>query len=820
VDFSTALSFFNPLFIRAPGFSLGQGDPGRIWKDSGHIDFHNKSPYATIFLEMNKKKTFLLILTLLIVAAAIISVLILKNITSPVPSGKNLNYVLITVDTLRADRLGCYGFSRIKTPAIDSFAQQGVTFERCIAQTPLTLPSHTSLMTGTFPTFNGVRDNGGFLVPEELNTLAELFKGKGYETAAFVASYVLDSKWGLDQGFDHYFDNFDLSKFKTISLGRVQRRGDEVIEQVLPWLEEHQKNKFFTWVHLYDPHTPYEPPSPYKEQYPGKPYLGEIAYTDSLMSQLLQHLQENQLMENTILIFASDHGESLGEHKETTHGFFVYQEGIHVPLIFVTPFQKLRGIKCSSVVSLADVMPTILDWAEIDIPPEVQGTSLLPLFRKDKKGSDYFSYAETFYPRLHYGWSELTTIQDSRYKLVVAPRLELYDIVNDPEEAHNIVNEKPQEARRLKSLIDDFVEKTSQNSFDLDYTHMDEETRQKLTALGYIGTFTELEKEGRKLSDPKDKIVIFNRLSKARELGMQEEYEESTRILKNILEEDPEVVDAYFALGNVYYKWDKFDLALESFKKAFEKRPNDPFTVINIANAHMKMGQVDEAESFIQSVLPSLPPDSQINFILGNIYKIKENYSEAEKYYRECLRLNPSSVSANNALGKIFLLQGQLDKSEKYLKKAKELNPKLPNLHFNLAQLAEARGNMDKALEEYLIELENSPHNFGASFNLSRIYRQRKQTNREQEYLEKTIESNPNFPMSYFYLARIYLFKEEKYKEAVELVKKGIELKPQEKNLPLGYFLLADLYNRLGEHKKSQDYAQKGKQLVRQNQDR
>jgi len=769
-------------------------------------------------MNKTKKKIFIILTTFVILAAAVVfSFLILKSFVSPIPKGKDFNYVLITVDTLRADRLGCYGFSKIKTPAIDSFAQKGVKFEHCIAQTPLTLPSHTSLMTGTFPTFHGVRDNGGYLVPEQLNTLAELFKAKEYDTAAFVSSYVLDSKWGLDQGFDHYFDNFDLSKYKTISLGNVQRPGDEVIEQVIPWLEEHKNNKFFTWVHLYDPHTPYEPPSPYKEQYKGSPYLGEIAYTDSLLEELWQYLEENNLTENTVLIFASDHGESLGEHKERTHGFFVYQEGIHVPLIFVTPFEKFQGITRSSVASLVDIMPTILDLAGMEVPTEVQGKSLLPLFRGEKRGSENFSYSETFYPRLHYGWSELTTIQDSQYKLIVAPRLELYDIVNDPEESINIVDQKPQEARRLKKLIDDFMERTGQNSFDLDYTHMDEETRQKLSALGYIGTFTEIKEKSGKLGDPKDKIIIFNELSKARELGMQEKYGESITMLQDILKDDPEIIDAYFAMGNVYFKWEKYSLALESFKKAFEKRPNDPFTVINIANAHLKMGEVDEARDFMESVLPSLPPDSQVNFILGNIYKLKENYPGAEKYYRECLRLNPSSVSANNALGKVFLLQGELDKSEEYLNKAKDLNSKLPNLHFNLAQLAEARGNMDKALEEYLIELENSPHNFGASFNLARIYRQRRQTDKEEEYLKKTMESNPKFPMSYFYLARIYLNRGEQYKEAVELVKKGIEMNPKEENLPLGYFLLADLYNRLGEQAKSRDYAQKGQALVRKN---
>ena len=214
----------------------------------------------------------------LVILAAYFFLLPKKPTFSGLKKGKRYNYIIITVDTLRADRLNCYGFNRIETPNIDRFARDGIKFDQCIAQTPLTLPSHTSLFTGTQPPYNGVRDNGGFLVPPQLVTLAELFKEQGYETSAFVAAYVLDSKWGLNQGFDTYFDNFDLSQFKKISLGSVQRSADDVLDEALPWLSEKKDDPFFTWIHLYDPHTPYEPPGEFEKKYPGRPYLGEIAF--------------------------------------------------------------------------------------------------------------------------------------------------------------------------------------------------------------------------------------------------------------------------------------------------------------------------------------------------------------------------------------------------------------------------------------------------------------------------------------------------------------------------------------------------------------
>lgn len=762
---------------------------------------------------MHKQKVIVIAALGLITAAILYFFFILKPHKTQLPGMRDFNVILITVDTLRADRIGCYGFSEIDTPTIDMFAQQGIRFETCIAQTPLTLPSHTSLLTGTHPTYHGVRDNGGFIVPPELSTMAEIMQQNGYQTSAFVSAYVLDSKWGLDQGFDFYFDQFDLSQYKTISLGHVQRRGDAVIDEVLPWLDSHKQNKFFSWIHLYDPHTPYDPPSPFLERYPNQPYVGEIAYTDSQLARLWEYLERNDLIENTLLIFTSDHGESLGEHNEGTHGFFIYQAGVHVPLILVSPFSELKGKVRSSVVSLVDILPTVLEWVDLPIPPQVQGRSLVPLLMSEETRDDDIAYCETFYPRYHYGWSELQSIQDKKFKLIAAPNLELYDLTLDPQEGNNLISSHAAEARRMLNILEEFNRSTSENAFEIDFRHMDEAARQKLAALGYIGTFTDASSlQGQSLADPKEKISIFNQLSKARELSLENEFDQAEEMMESIISLEPELVDAYSALGNLYYKQRKFDLALKTFYEVLEKRPNDSFTVINIANTLQRMDKLDEAERFILDTLEFLPPDSQIYLILGNINNLKKNYEQAISHYEKCIELNPASASAINGLGGIYIVLLDLDKARTYLDRVADINPKLKDLHYHFAQLHEAQEDIPKAITAYKQELENIPYNFRASYNLARLYRIQGNVSEEEVYLEKTMESNPEFSLSYFFLARIYLNRQEKYTEAISLVETGLTKKVEKEYLPLGYFLLSDLYNRVGNYSKSAEFLEKGKQ--------
>jgi arylsulfatase A-like enzyme/predicted Zn-dependent protease len=768
---------------------------------------------------MSAKKRSLLIAAVAIVVAGAAAVHFLFFAGHPsfarLRDGKDFNVIVITLDTTRADRLGCYGCGDVGTPTIDGFAARGVRFEHCYAQTPLTLPSHTTLMTGTLPLFHGIRDNGGFFVPEKLETMAELFKDKGYETGAFIAAYVLDSKWGLNQGFDMYYDKFDLSKFKRVSLGTVQRPGNEVLDQALPWLEERKDKRFFVWLHLYDPHSPYEPPPPYDRLYANRPYLGEIAFADSQLGRLWHWLESNDLLRKTFIVFAGDHGESLGEHEEQSHGFFVYQAAIHVPLIIVTPFPKLQGLVSPEVTGLVDVLPTVCDMTGLPVPSEVQGKSLLPSFFGRRRKENPLAYSETYYPRFHYGWSDLKAVQNARYKLILAPVPELYDVVADPREEKNLVYLEKKVYERLNAEAEAFIAQASRNAYETDVSKVDEETREKLSALGYVGSFADPAKlTGKKLANPREKIGVFNELSRAREMGLDGKVEEAVRIIQGIIATDPNITEAYFSIGNILFQDHKYQEAIGYFSQVLERKPDDTFAAVNIALAYEGMGKFAEAEKFLLDYIEKGFTDAQFYFMLGNMNYIQKKYDQAIPYFEKCLAANAESAGSYSILGAIYIIKGDLARAEENLGKASTINPRLANLNFFWAELAEKRGRMAEAEAEYLRELEISPKHFKAMYNLARIYRQSDNTAKELDLLNKCLEVDPRFPLTYFYLARIYLNRGERYEEAIDLVNKGISLKPEPAELPLGYFLLADLYNRLGDNARSQEFAQKGQALA------
>ena len=767
-----------------------------------------------------RRKTILVGSAVLLAAAAVVVLVFGPRRASfdRLRGETDFNVILVTVDTLRADKVGCYGAPLVKTPTMDRLAAQGIRYERCMAQTPLTLPSHATILTGTLPLFHGVRDNGGFVVPSELVTRAELFKSQGYDTAAFVAAYVLDSKWGLNQGFDTYFDKFDLSRFERISLGEVQRPANEVVDEALGWLEKKKDGKFFAWIHLYDPHTPYAPPEPFASQYPRSPYLGEIAFTDAQLARLWDYIDRSGLRDRLFLVFASDHGESLGEHEETTHGFFIYQAALHVPLIIVTPFAELQGRTSPALVTLADILPTVCDMTGLPVPTQVQGESLVASFFRPETRRDRLAYSETFYPRYHYGWSDLRSVQDGRFKLIIAPVPELYDLEQDPAEEKNLVYLEKDVFADLRARAETFMTEAGQNALEVDIRKVDEETREKLAALGYIGSFIDSSKlEGKSLANPKDRIGIFNQLSKAREIGMEGHFEDAIQTIQGIIAEDPTITDAHFALGNVLFRARRFPEAVEAFTKSLELKPDDSFTVINIANAYQAMGRFDEAETFVLDHIARGFEDSQLYFLLGNLKVFHNKPDEAIPYFEKTLAKNPQSASAHNALAAVYLNRdgdGDLSRAERHLEAAAAINPTLLSLRYNTAQLREKQQRLDEAADLYLQEIQDAPKSFKALFNLSRVYRLMGREPEELDALRKTVEANPDFPLAYFYLARIHLHRGTNYEEALALAKKGLELGPSPADLPLGYFLLADLYNRLGDGRQAREYARKGQEAA------
>lgn len=722
----------------------------------------------------------------------------------------NMNIILFTIDTLRADHLECYGYNGVKTPQINRLANEGIIFKQNIVQAPLTLPSHSSILTGTHPLYHGIRDNGGFYLGEEHITLAEVLKNKGFSTAAFVAAFVLDSRWGLNQGFDHYYDNFDLTKYKSLSLDTVQRRGDEVLEAVYDWLEKKHQQKFFAWIHLYDPHTPYDPPEPYKSQYEGKQfglYDGEIAYVDKLIGEFRKFMEDRKLWEKTLIIFTSDHGESLGEHKENAHGFFIYDSDIKVPLIIRFPGEKFQGSQIVEQVRSIDIMPTILNMIGEESPKKVQGKSLLPFILGKKTENKLLAYSETYWPRFHFGWSELKSLRKDQYKFIDAPKPELYNIKEDPGEIHNLVNAKASLAHEMKRSLDTLVKKYSAEGIEkAGPKKIDNDSLEKLQALGYIGSFhsSAKNKDG-ELADPKDKIELYNQIKVAQFLVTEERITLAEKKIRQVLQKDPSVLEARYILGNIFFKQNKYDLALEEYKKTLEIDPDYYESIFGMAITYKRMRKYEEAIVGFKRLINIDPKDTKPYLHLGDIYEERGQLDKAMNYLKSAVEINSESPIFHNNLGAVYLKKNMLYQAEREIKKALSSERSVPllNAHFNMALIHEARKEFDLAIQEYKKEQEISPYNPKPDFNLGLLYAQAGQIDKAIHQYKSCIEKNNEFASAYVFLAKALMDKGENFNRAINLTLKALDLGLNKRNTILAHFVLADIYNRLGKSTKS-----------------
>ena len=440
------------------------------------------------------------------------------------------NVILITIDTLRADHLGCYGDKDIHTPNIDALAAVGTRFDNAFTAVPVTLPSHTTIMTGTYPMYTGMHDFSGNKLSPQVPTLASVLQSNGYATGAIIGAAVLDSRFGLNSGFDFYYDHFNVRPLREADLDETERPVNEVMDQALDWLRKNQQHPFFLWIHLYDPHYPYHPPAPYSEEYKDRLYDGEIAFADSQVGRLIEVLKQNKLYDQALIALTGDHGEGLGEHGEKTHGFFIYNSTMHVPLIFKMPAPQattgkaLRGgQRISSPAVLVDIMPTILDEVSITVPSDVQGHSLLPLIENKRLGvgteeqtaSDI--YGESFLPRLHFNWSELRGIEIGSLHFIAAPKPEIYDLSSDPGELHNLYSQKSAVAAEYQRKLTEVEGHYTSDHSITEKTGLDPELVERLKSLGYaaVSGGGNLAISGRELPDPKDRIQTYELISAA-----------------------------------------------------------------------------------------------------------------------------------------------------------------------------------------------------------------------------------------------------------------------------------------------------------------
>jgi len=739
---------------------------------------------------------------------------------SETPGPGPLNIVLITIDTLRADRVSSYGSRRVDTLEIDSFADEGVRFSNAASTVPFTLPAHSSILTGLYPPGHGVRENVGYTLDESVPTIAEILAEAGWTTAGFVSAFVLDGRWGISRGFDHYFDDFDLSDFETPNLGSVQRSGDVTIAEAVAWLDgRNQDQPFFLWLHLYDPHDPYEPPEPFDSMHPGRPYDGEVAYTDSLIGTFRQALEDRGVLDSSLVILTADHGEGLGDHGEASHGFFLYDTTIHVPLIVRLPAAAHGGSVVDSAVSHVDLLPTILDAVGVQAPDVVHGESLLPIIVGEETRLDRGVYSESLYTLLHYGWSPLRALRTGNQKLIEAPRPEVYDLHVDRREEHDLSTALPVVLEELEIQLAELrAEIEDDGPAEESAPDFDPETLAQLQALGYAAGQggVSLDEEGdRPRADPKDKIGVHRTIMRAQTL-MQTDQEAAENSLRAVVKDDPEILDANQMLGQMAAMGGRFEEALGYFQQALAVVPDHTNSLMGMAAAYQALGRSNEALVGFRRALDVGGHDTRASLAIADIEFDLGKLDDAAATLEAAAPTTEAPALIHNRLGEVRAEQGRDDEAIEYFATAIADEDEYAVPHFNLAVLLEGRREYGKAIEHYERAIELAPKYHRAMFNLGLLVGQTGDVGRQQQLWEAAIASKPDFVQGYYYLSKSIMDHGQDLARAEELVRLGIDKDPSHEEGPLGYFILADILNRTGRAAEARDAVAVGRQIQSQ----
>jgi arylsulfatase A-like enzyme/Tfp pilus assembly protein PilF len=744
-------------------------------------------------------RRFALVLGLCAAAAAVWIVLARPRWTRGLWRAATPRHLLVvSIDTLRADRLGSYGYAAAQTPRLDTLARSGLRFAQATTVVPLTLPAHSSLFTGTFPDWHGVRDNGGFYLGEDQTTLAEVLKEKGYRTGGFVGSFVLDRRWGIAQGFDRFFDEFDLEKAgQAPGMDMIQRPGDQVVDKALEWLAADRERPFFAWVHLYDPHTPYAAPEPFRSRFPATAsgaYDAEIAATDVQVGRLLDALELDGRLAETLVVVVGDHGEMLGEHGEQTHGFFIYDAAVHIPLIVAGPGVAPREIP--DQVRIVDVMPTALALLGVERPAPVQGASLLPLARGERLS--LIAQSESWYPRYHYGWSELRSVQDGRFKYIRAPRPELYDLGQDPREESDLSQREAARLTALDQALSGAVARHANAAAAKGPQSIDAETEERLAALGYVGgSVSARHLEERPRGDPKDKIGLYNLIKLAGSASAAGRVDEAIATVRKALAEDPEIVEAYMLLGNFLAKAERHRDAIAAYRDALARDPEHQGALFSLAVAYKDRGQLEEARLGLERARQLDPRNGKVLWQLADVFMRQREPDKAEAVMKDALSRKVDEHRFLLKLGESLIEAKRYDEAEAALLGAVQKKPDLDGAHFNLGLVYEEKGQSEKAIASYEAELRQNKKAYRASFNVAKLLQKAGRAGEAVAHFRKAVDLQPDFGTGQLYLAKALLDSGD-LQGAEQWARKGLVTKPDPRIAPLGHYVLADVYNRQG----------------------
>lgn len=670
---------------------------------------------------------------------------------------QSLNVVLVVFDTCRADHVGCYGAAGAATPEVDRLAAEGVLFERAYTQVPLTLPAHTTLFTGTYPEHHRIRDNAAYFVPGEHVTLAEVLRANGYTTAAFIGAFPLDRRFDLDQGFETYDGYFPLDS---------ERPAGAVNAAVDGWLSEQSgEGPYFIFVHYFDPHLRYRPPSPYAERFKDAPYDGEIAYADFCLGELREKLASLCPPDRTLWIFTSDHGEALWDHGEQDHGIFLYDSTVRVPLIWSCPGRIPSGQRSPVIAELADVMPTLLDFLGIAIPEQVQGASLAAVVtgRSESAGLGR-SHAETYFPRLRHGWSGLRSIRTDRWLFVAAPREELYDLRVDPGQTQNILGDERGVAARLRGQLRADLDRLSAPADrERPVAEIDPETEARLLSLGYLGRVSKtihdpgLEDSLLVGPDPKDRIGVVRHLDRARARMAEKDWPGAETELRAGLSIAPRFLESRQALAKTLEAQDRYPEAARIWRGLVEDYPDDALFRMFEAQDLEKAGRWTEAAEAYRATVPHVPDPSraQAEYLLA-LARMGMDEAFARERAR-LLEMRPILPETLNRLGTSLMEIGRVAEALSLLEESTRLFPSDPDAYNLLGwELIESGRDVERGVRLAKRAVELDPDEDAYLDTLGWGYYKQERLPEAIEVLEKAARGD-RYPEISHHLALAYL---------------------------------------------------------------
>ncbi|HEX8172297.1 MAG TPA: sulfatase-like hydrolase/transferase [Thermoanaerobaculia bacterium] len=616
---------------------------------------------------------------------------------------------LISIDTLRSDHLPVYGYKNVETPNIDALRGDGILYEHAYAHTPLTGPSHSSILTGLLPADHGVRDNLGFVLSAAAKPVAETLRGHGYATGAAVSAFVLRREIGLNRGFDYYDDQTESVSLKTRIIGNIQRDGAQTVKVAREWIGKQNKPVFF-FLHLYEPHTPYTPPEPYLSRYSSR-YDGEIARVDAIVGDYLQSLKDAGLYDKALIILLSDHGEGLNEHGDEEHGLFLYREEIQVPLIVKLPQQKFAGDTVGAPVQLIDVVPTILERTGIASPVKLAGRALTS-FLGEKNPPRRAVYSETYYPRFHFGWADQHSLIDGERHYIHSPKPELFNVVDDFNEKSNIYGSDRRGSFAMKNAIVPLIRDAVAPSA------VDPEEAAKLAALGYLGSTVQT-KPGEVLPDPKDQIPTFQDIGHAFTAFRDGKFEESLAVTTRLLASNPRMLDLYDLKSKLLARLGRPAEAIEAGKAALRLSPNASNIAIDVAGLLLESNQLEDARKHAELALKSDP--GQAHELLARIATARKDFATAEKEAQLAVGTDRERVPALLTLARVQRDKGDLDAALRTLDQAVQREkPSQPvmGLHFTRGDVLARLGRAEEAEQEFRRDIHLFPEDPASYKNL------------------------------------------------------------------------------------------------------